>query len=134
MTLIRKLALALFLALLSASYSNSQNLDPVTGTELNSTGNVLNLGGGLPWTNTVTGTAGGVSGGKVELCLMNAEDQRAATLTRDDVTREVAALEQQRERPVLEWGRNARKGSERGLRRIGTKRNQHGVASMMVRD
>ena len=65
MTLIRKLALALSLALLSASYSNSQNLDPVTGTELNSTGNVLNLGGGLPWTNTVTGTAGGVSGGNI---------------------------------------------------------------------
>jgi hypothetical protein len=65
MTLIRKLALALFLALLSASYSNSQNLDPVTGTQLYSTGNVLNLGGGLPWTNTVAGQAGGVSGGDV---------------------------------------------------------------------
>jgi hypothetical protein len=65
MTLIRKLALALSLALLSASYSNSQNLDPVTGTELNFTGNVLNLGGSLPWTNTVTGTAGGVSGGNI---------------------------------------------------------------------
>jgi len=48
---------------LSTSYSNSQNLDPVTGTELYSTGNVLNLGGGLPWSNTVTGQAGGVSGG-----------------------------------------------------------------------
>jgi hypothetical protein len=59
------LALALFLALLSASYSNSQNLDPVTGTQLYSTGNVLNLGGGLPWTNTVAGQAGGVSGGDV---------------------------------------------------------------------
>jgi hypothetical protein len=65
MTLIRKLALALFLALLSASYSNSQNLDPVTGLTVNTTGNVLNLGGGLPWTNTVTGQAGGVSGGDV---------------------------------------------------------------------
>jgi hypothetical protein len=65
MTLIRKLALALFLALLSASYSNSQDLDPVTGTQLYSTGNVLNLGGGLPWTNTVAGQAGGVSGGDV---------------------------------------------------------------------
>jgi hypothetical protein len=65
MTLIRKLALALFLALLSASYSNSQNLDPVTGTQLYSTGNVLNLGGGLPWTNTVAGQAGGLSGGDV---------------------------------------------------------------------
>jgi len=50
---------------LSASYSNSQNLDPVTGTELNFTGNVLNLGGSLPWTNTVTGNAGGVSGGNI---------------------------------------------------------------------
>jgi len=48
---------------LSTSYSNSQNLDPVTGTELLTTGNVLNLGGGLPWSNTVTGQAGGVSGG-----------------------------------------------------------------------
>jgi hypothetical protein len=65
MTLIRKLALALSLALLSASYSNSQNLDPVTGTQLYSTGNVLNLGGGLPWSNTVSGQAGGVSGGDV---------------------------------------------------------------------
>ena len=53
------------MALLSASYSNSQNLDPVTGTELLTTGNVLNLGGGLPWSNTVTGQAGGVSGGNV---------------------------------------------------------------------
>jgi len=51
------------LAFLSTSYSNSQNLDPVTGTELLTTGNVLNLGGGLPWSNTVTGQAGGVSGG-----------------------------------------------------------------------
>jgi hypothetical protein len=57
--------LALFLAFLSASYSNSQDLDPVTGTQLYSTGNVLNLGGGLPWTNTVAGQAGGVSGGDV---------------------------------------------------------------------
>jgi hypothetical protein len=53
------------LAFLSASYSNSQDLDPVTGTQLYSTGNVLNLGGGLPWTNTVAGQAGGVSGGDV---------------------------------------------------------------------
>ena len=53
------------MALLSASYSNSQNLDPVTGTELNSTGNVLNLSGSLPWTNTVTGSAGGISGGNI---------------------------------------------------------------------
>ena len=57
--------MALSLALLSASYSNSQNIDPVTGLTLNTTGNVLNLGGGLPWTNTVTGQAGGVSGGDV---------------------------------------------------------------------
>jgi len=55
MTLIRKLALALSLALLSASYSNSQTLE--------STSNLLNLGGGLPWNNTVTGAAGGTSGG-----------------------------------------------------------------------
>jgi hypothetical protein len=63
MTLIRKLALALSLALLSASYSNSQSLDPVTGLALSSTGNILNLGGGLPWNGTVTGSAGGYSGG-----------------------------------------------------------------------
>ena len=53
------------MALLSAGYSNSQNLDPVTGLTLNTTGNVLNLGDGLPWTNTVTGQAGGLSGGDV---------------------------------------------------------------------
>ena len=57
--------MALSLALLSAGYSNSQNLDPVTGLTLNTTGNVLNLGDGLPWTNTVTGQAGGLSGGDV---------------------------------------------------------------------
>ena len=57
--------MALFLACLSTSYSNSQSLDPVTGLTLNSTGNVLNLGGGLPWSNTVTGSAGGTSGGNV---------------------------------------------------------------------
>ena len=49
--------------LLSSSYSNSQSLDPVTGLALNSTGNVLNLGGGLPWSGTVTGAAGGFDGG-----------------------------------------------------------------------
>jgi hypothetical protein len=63
MTHIRKLALALCLGLLCSSYSNSQSLDPVTGLALNSTGNVLNLGGGLPWSGTVTGSAGGFSGG-----------------------------------------------------------------------
>lgn len=53
----------LCLGLLCSSYSNSQSLDPVTGLALNSTGNVLNLGGGLPWSGTVTGAAGGSSGG-----------------------------------------------------------------------
>jgi hypothetical protein len=48
---------------LCSKYSNSQSLDPVTGLALNSTGNVLNLGGGLPWSGTVTGSAGGFSGG-----------------------------------------------------------------------
>jgi len=48
---------------LCSSYSNSQSLDPVTGLALNSTGNVLNLGSGLPWSGTVTGSAGGSSGG-----------------------------------------------------------------------
>jgi hypothetical protein len=65
MIILRKLALALCLASLFTSYSNSQGLDPVTGTELNTTGNVLNLGDGLPWSNTVTGSAGGTSGGDV---------------------------------------------------------------------
>ena len=51
------------MALLFASYSNSQSLDPVTGLALSSTGNILNLGGGLPWSGTVTGAAGGYSGG-----------------------------------------------------------------------
>jgi len=43
--------------------SKAQSTDPVTGLTLNSTGNVLNLGGGLPWDGTVTGAAGGFSGG-----------------------------------------------------------------------
>ena len=55
--------MGLFLGLLCSSYSNSQSLDPVTGLALNSTGNVLNLGGGLPWSGTVTGAAGGFNGG-----------------------------------------------------------------------
>jgi len=55
--------LALCLAFLSTTYANSQSLDPVTGTELLTTGNLLNLGGGLPWSNTITGQAGGASGG-----------------------------------------------------------------------
>jgi len=50
---------------LSTSYSNSQSLDPVTGLTLNTTSNVLNLGNGLPWSNTVTGAAGGTSGGNI---------------------------------------------------------------------
>ena len=54
----------LCLASLFTGYSNSQSLD-TTGTNLQSTGNVLDLGGGLPWTNTVTGTAGGFEGGNV---------------------------------------------------------------------
>lgn len=43
------------MASLFTSYSNSQTLE--------STSNLLNLGGGLPWNNTVTGAAGGTSGG-----------------------------------------------------------------------
>ena len=46
-----------------APSSNSQTVDPATGLTLNNTGNVLNLGGGLPWSGTVTGAAGGTSGG-----------------------------------------------------------------------
>ena len=43
--------------------SKAQSTDPATGLTLNSTGNVLNLGSGLPWEGTVTGAAGGFSGG-----------------------------------------------------------------------
>jgi hypothetical protein len=52
--------------LLLTGYSasiNSQTVDPTTGLTISSTGNVLNLGGGLPWSGTVTGAAGGTSGG-----------------------------------------------------------------------
>jgi hypothetical protein len=42
---------------------NAQEVDPATGLSTSSTGNVLNLGGGLPWSGTVTGAAGGFSGG-----------------------------------------------------------------------
>jgi len=48
--------------LLPLSYSNAE-VDPTTGLTLNATGNILNLGGGLPWSGTVTGSAGGYSGG-----------------------------------------------------------------------
>ena len=47
--------MALCLVLSFSNYSNSQTLE--------STSNLLNLGGGLPWENTVTGAAGGTSGG-----------------------------------------------------------------------
>lgn len=58
------MALALCLAsLFTPLLSKAQSTDPVTGLTLNSTGNVLNLGGGLPWDGTVTGAAGGFSGG-----------------------------------------------------------------------
>ena len=53
--------MALYLALLSLSHSNAQNIDPTTGLTISP--NVLNLGGGLPWSGTVTGQAGGQSGG-----------------------------------------------------------------------
>ena len=57
--------MALCLACWFTSYSNSQTVDTATGSTVYSTGNVLNLGGGLPWSNTVTGAAGGTSGGNV---------------------------------------------------------------------
>jgi hypothetical protein len=66
MTPLKKLVSVACWALLLSSYSastNSQNIDPVTGLNLNSTNNILNLGGGLPWNNTVTGEAGETSGG-----------------------------------------------------------------------
>ena len=55
--------MALCLVLLCSNYSNSQTVDPVTGATVNTTDNILNLGGGLPWSNTVSGAAGGYSGG-----------------------------------------------------------------------
>ena len=55
--------LFLVLSFIKPLASNAQSTDPVTGLTLNSTGNVLNLGGGLPWDGTVTGAAGGFSGG-----------------------------------------------------------------------
>lgn len=59
------MASALCLALLFSNSSDAQTVDPVTGLTIHSTGNVLNLGGGLPWTGTVTGGAGGTTGGNV---------------------------------------------------------------------
>lgn len=66
----KKWALALCLVLLSSNFSNAQTVSvnstsgqvDTAGT-VASSGNVLNLGGGLPWDNTVTGQAGGLSGG-----------------------------------------------------------------------
>ena len=51
------------LLLIASSATNAQTTDPATGLPLSSTSNVLNLGGGLPWSNTVQGSAGGYSGG-----------------------------------------------------------------------
>ena len=51
------------MAFLFITLSSKAEVDPVTGLTVNSTGNILNLGGGLPWGNTVTGAAGGTSGG-----------------------------------------------------------------------
>ena len=55
--------MALCLAFSFITLSSKAEVDPVTGLTVNSTGNILNLGGGLPWGNTVTGAAGGTSGG-----------------------------------------------------------------------
>ena len=55
--------MALCLVLSFSNYSNSQIVNPDVGSTLESTSNILNLGGGLPWDNTVTGAAGGNSGG-----------------------------------------------------------------------
>ena len=59
------MASALCLVLLFSNSSDAQTVDPATGLTIHSTGNVLNLGGGLPWTGTVTGSAGGTTGGNV---------------------------------------------------------------------
>jgi len=53
-------------ALMAVGVAFAQNttVNPTAGTiGVTSSGNVLNLGGGLPWNNTVTGAAGGYSGG-----------------------------------------------------------------------
>ena len=54
--------MALCLVLSFSNYSNSQIVNPDVGSTLESTSNILNLGGGLPWDNTVTGAAGAGSG------------------------------------------------------------------------
>jgi hypothetical protein len=59
MKLLRSLGLLLCLAISNVTFG--QTVDPISG--LQTTGNILDLGGGLPWTNTVTGAAGGFSGG-----------------------------------------------------------------------
>jgi hypothetical protein len=48
---------------LMVTLTHGQTVDPTAASSLQSTGNILNLGGGLPWNNTVTGAAGGASGG-----------------------------------------------------------------------
>ena len=59
MKLLRSLGLLLCLA--ASTMTFSQTVDPITGLPM--TSNVLDLGGGLPWSNTVTGAAGGTSSG-----------------------------------------------------------------------
>jgi len=54
-------SIGFLLCLVVSALAFSQTIDTTTG--LQSTGNLLNLGGGLPWSGTVTGQAGGVSGG-----------------------------------------------------------------------
>jgi hypothetical protein len=61
MKLLRSLGLLLCLAI--SNVTLGQTVDPTSG--LQTTGNILDLGGGLPWTNTVTGAAGGFSGGSI---------------------------------------------------------------------
>ena len=59
--------LVLFVLLMVASIVFAQDAATINATSgalsVTSSGNVLNLGGGLPWNNTVTGAAGGYSGG-----------------------------------------------------------------------
>lgn len=51
------------LLLTVCSTTNAQSVNSTSVDQLQTTGNILNLGSSLPWNNTVTGAAGGYSGG-----------------------------------------------------------------------
>jgi len=60
----KRLVLFVLMTLGVAFAQDTTTINPSTGSiSVTTSGNVLNLGGGLPWNNTVTGAAGGYSGG-----------------------------------------------------------------------